>query len=102
MNVTPYPIQVSEPIIFYPAQGYRSYYSGTAIDLTDREHPSWNGARGCYWSALGFDSSQGFAFDFANYWDTGTSTSNHYFNVNNWNHFPLADGCLIRPMQNDN
>lgn len=102
VNVTPYPIQVSEPIIFYPAQGYRSYYSGTAIDLTDREHPSWNGARGCYWSALGFDSSQGFAFDFANYWDTGTSTSNHYFNVNNWNHFPLADGCLIRPMQNDN
>ena len=102
VDVTPYPIQVSEPIIFYPAQGYRSYYSGTAIDLTDREHPSWNGARGCYWSALGYDTSQGFAFDFANYWDTGTSTSNHYFNVNNWNHFPLADGCLIRPMQNDN
>lgn len=80
--------------LYYPAQSYRSYTVGTF----NSNSASDGVGRGLYWSALNQGSYQSCGFDFRHTW-TG---STHSFTVRNYNHFPTADGCFVRPMQNDN
>ena len=100
----PSAITVSSPYIFLPALGYRTYHSGI-LQYRDTSLPysapaGSDGRRGYYWAALENDNSQGLSFDIEHYWTENKQS--HYINVKNWSHFPLADGCSIRPMQNDN
>ena len=100
----PSAITVSSPYIFLPALGYRTYHDGklryrdTSLPVT--APAGSDGRRGYYWAALENDNSQGLSFDIEHYWTENKQS--HYINVKNWSHFPLSDGCSIRPMQNDN
>ncbi len=78
--------------LYYPAQNYRSYTVG-------QFSPNGDGVgRGLYWTALNQGTYQSCGFDFYHTW----SGNSHTFTTRNYNHFPTADGCFIRPMQNAN
>ena len=97
----PKTITLREPAIYYPTVGFRAYGAGN-IRAHDVSLPQGYGLgkRGYFWSAMEQSYSQGCGFDFEHYWKS--NGNDHYFNVKNWSYFPMADGCSIRPMQNDN
>ena len=87
----------NSPRIFFPAHGYRSYSAWHNDNYFSEE------TRGCYWTAMKVHGSSGCAFDFEHIIpDSIDGDGTHTFYVKNYNHFPLPDGCFIRPMQNDN
>ena len=80
--------------LYYPAQADRSYTTGSFQDAFNGDGKG----RGLYWTALNQSDYQSCGFDFYHTW----SGSSHSFTVRNYNHFPTADGCFVRPMQNAN